>query len=224
MFGSTFRNDLLKLIFNATAIANLADNAASSPLANLYLSLHTADPGAGGDQTTSEIAYTGYARVAVARSGGGWTVTANSVSPAANIDFGKMTAGTPGTAYYAAIGTASSGAGKIIARAVLGQLIGGATSKASNDAITIPGHSLVVNDQVTFQPLPGNVGVGLSAGAIYYVKTVSGDDVTLSATVGGATIDITVGGPLLAFKVVTPIAYAAGVIPRLETGSTLTLV
>ena len=41
--SSTFDNDLLKLIFNATAIANIADNAGSSPLTNLYLSLHTAD-------------------------------------------------------------------------------------------------------------------------------------------------------------------------------------
>ncbi len=43
--GNTFENDLLKLIFNATAIANIADNAGSSPLTNLYVSLHTADPG-----------------------------------------------------------------------------------------------------------------------------------------------------------------------------------
>lgn len=112
--GNTFENDLLKLIFNATAIANLADNAATSPLTNLYVSLHTADPGEAGDQTTSEISYTGYARVAVARTSGGWTVTNNSVSPVATIAFGQMTAGTGGTATYWAVGTASSGAGKIL--------------------------------------------------------------------------------------------------------------
>lgn len=76
--GNTFENDFLKLVFNATAIANIADNAATSPLTNLYVSLHTADPGEAGDQTTSEITYTSYARVAVARTSGGWTVTANS--------------------------------------------------------------------------------------------------------------------------------------------------
>jgi hypothetical protein len=52
--GNTFENDLLKLIFNATAIANIADNAAASPLTNLFVALHTADPGEAGDQTTSE--------------------------------------------------------------------------------------------------------------------------------------------------------------------------
>jgi len=79
--GNTWENDLLKLIFNATAIANIAANAASSPLTNLYVSLHTADPGEAGDQTTSEATYTSYARVAVARTSGGFTVTGNSVSP-----------------------------------------------------------------------------------------------------------------------------------------------
>ncbi|NEI52729.1 hypothetical protein GR217_34485 [Rhizobium leguminosarum] len=111
--GNTFENDLLKLIFNATAIGNMADNAASSPLTNLYVSLHTADPGEAGDQTTSEAAYTSYARVAVARTSGGWTVTNNSVSPAANIDFPACT-GSSSTVTHWAVGTASSGAGKLL--------------------------------------------------------------------------------------------------------------
>lgn len=117
--GDTFENDLLKLIFNGTAIAGLADNAASTPLTNLYLSLHTADPGESGLQTTSEVNYTGYARVAVARTTSGWTVTGNSVSPVAAVEFGEMTSGTPGTATHAAIGTASTGGGKILYRGAL---------------------------------------------------------------------------------------------------------
>jgi hypothetical protein len=111
--GNTFENDWLKLIFNATAIANIADDAATSPLTNLYASLHTADPGETGDQTTNECAYTSYARVAVARTTGGWTVTNNSVSPVANIDFPAATGGTE-TATHFAVGTASSGAGKLL--------------------------------------------------------------------------------------------------------------
>ena len=112
--GDTFENDVLKLIFNATAITNIADNAASSPLTNLHVSLHTADPGEAGSQTSNETAYTGYARVAVARTSGGWTVTANSVSPVANIDFGACTA-SPGAAItHWAVGTAASGAGKVL--------------------------------------------------------------------------------------------------------------
>ena len=111
--SNTFENDLLKLIFQATAIANIADNAGTSPLTNLYVSLHTGDPGEAGDQTTNECAYTSYARVAVARSGSGWTVTNNSVSPAANIDFPAATGGSE-TATHWAVGTASSSTGKVL--------------------------------------------------------------------------------------------------------------
>lgn len=111
--GDTFENDWMKLVFNATAIANIADNAASSPLTNLYIALHTADPGEAGNQTTSEIGYTSYARVAVARTSGGWTVTGNSVSPAATISFPAGTGGS-GTATHFSVGTAISGSGKIL--------------------------------------------------------------------------------------------------------------
>jgi len=111
--GNTFENDWLKLVFNATAIANIADNAASSPLTNLFVAAHTADPGEAGDQTTSECTYTSYARVSVARSGAGWTVTANSVSPAAAISFPACTGGT-NTITHFSVGVATSGASKIL--------------------------------------------------------------------------------------------------------------
>lgn len=111
--GDTFENDLLKLIFNGTAIANLADNAASSPLASLYFAMHSADPGEGGSQTTNEVAYTSYARVAVARNSTGFTVTGSSVSPVNDINFPTATGGSA-TATHFSIGTASSGAGKIL--------------------------------------------------------------------------------------------------------------
>lgn len=111
--GNTFENDLLGLIFNADAIANLADNAGTSPLTNLYVALHTADPGEAGNQTTNEATYTSYARVAVARTSGGWTITANSVSPNANIDFPAATGGSE-TITHVSIGTDSTGTGKIL--------------------------------------------------------------------------------------------------------------
>lgn len=111
--STTYCNDLLKLIFNATAIANIADNAAASPLTNLYLSLHTADPGIGGAQTTNETSYTNYARIAVARTSGGWTVTSNSAANTALAQFAQCGA-TGATISHVAIGTASSGAGKVL--------------------------------------------------------------------------------------------------------------
>lgn len=105
-----YETSILALLFNATAIANIADNAASAPLTNLYVSLHTADPGESGAQNTSECAYTSYARVAVARTSGGWSVASGSCSPVATISFPAATGGTE-TATYFGVGSASSGAG-----------------------------------------------------------------------------------------------------------------
>jgi hypothetical protein len=112
--GNTFINDYLKLIFNATAIANIADNAATSPLTALFVALHTADPTASGTQSSNEAAYTSYARVSVARTTSGWTASsAQSTSPVAAITFPAGTGGS-GTATHFSIGVASSGATKIL--------------------------------------------------------------------------------------------------------------
>ena len=111
--SNAFESDLLNLIFNATAIANIADNASASPLTNLYVSLHTSDPGEAGNQSTNETAYTSYTRIAVARTAGGWTITSNSVSPVAAIDFPECT-GSTSTITHFAVGTASTGTGKIL--------------------------------------------------------------------------------------------------------------
>lgn len=111
--GDTFENDFLKLVFNATAIALIADNTATTPLTNLFVALHTADPGEAGTQSTSEATYTSYARVSVARTSGGWTVTAASVSPAATITFPTCT-GSTNTITHWSVGTLTSGAGKIL--------------------------------------------------------------------------------------------------------------
>lgn len=106
-------NNLLKLIYNATAWANYADNAASTPQTNIDNALHTADPGDAGSQSTSEIAYTSYARTSVARTTGGWTVTTNSVSPVAAIGFPAGTGGS-GTATYWSTGKTGGGASAIL--------------------------------------------------------------------------------------------------------------
>lgn len=114
--GNTFENDLLNLVFKNTDAALIGDATGlrgSSTAGSLYFSLHTADPGEAGDQTTSEISYTGYSRVGVAR-GAGFTVTNNSVSPAAIVAFNISSGGTGGTATHFAIGTASSGTGKLL--------------------------------------------------------------------------------------------------------------
>lgn len=107
---------ILQLIFNATNWGGYADNTATTPQTQVAVALHTADPGEAGDQTTSEAAYTSYARVNVNRTSGGWTVTtggAGSVSPAANIDFPTGTGGT-GTINFFSTGKTGGGTTAIL--------------------------------------------------------------------------------------------------------------
>lgn len=110
--ADTTENSILALLFNATAWANIADNAATTPITQIACALHTADPGDAGNQSTSEATYTSYARVNVNRNSGGWTVTANSVSPVANISFPAATAGT-NTITFASTGKTGGGATNI---------------------------------------------------------------------------------------------------------------
>ena len=119
--GNTWENDLLLLVFNNTNAADIGDATGlrgSSTAGSLYVSLHTADPGEGGNQTTNETSYTSYARVAVARSGAGWTVSGNAVSNAALVQFPQCTGGTATITHFA-VGVASSSTGKILYKGAL---------------------------------------------------------------------------------------------------------
>lgn len=113
---SDFGSDLLKLIYQNTNIALIGDATGlrgSSAAGSFYLALHTANPGAGGAQNTSEAAYTSYTRIAVARSGSGFTVTGLAVSNAAQVDFVKATGGSE-TLTHVSLGTALSGTGYVL--------------------------------------------------------------------------------------------------------------
>lgn len=103
--GNTTENDLIKFIFQNVAMPSYGSN--------LYLSLHTADPGEAGDQTTNEATYTSYARIAVARDATGWVVAGNQSSNDDLLQFPQCTGGS-NTITHIAIGTASSGAGQIL--------------------------------------------------------------------------------------------------------------
>lgn len=117
--GNVSETALAKLIFQNIAMANIGNAGGLQPsgaAGSLYVALHTANPGATGNQSTSEAAYSGYARVAVVRSAGGWTVAANQpavVSNAGAVTF-PQSANGPETETYFSIGTDPSGAGQIL--------------------------------------------------------------------------------------------------------------
>lgn len=113
--SNAFETALLTLIFNNTNLANVGDATGlrgSTTAGSFYIGLHTADPGEAGTVTTSEATYTGYARVAVARSAGGFTISGNSVSNAALVTFGACSSGS-NTITHFSFGSSSSGAGDL---------------------------------------------------------------------------------------------------------------
>lgn len=112
---------LLDLVFLNADWANIGDASGlqnSATAGSFYVSLHTADPGEAGSQTTSEASYTSYARIAVARTSGGWTRTSSTISNTALVQFDQCTGGS-NTITHFGIGTASSGTGNLIFKGAL---------------------------------------------------------------------------------------------------------
>ena len=115
--SNAFETELILHIFQNANIADVGDAIGlrgSTAAGSLFLSLHTADPGEAGAASTSEIAYTGYARQAVARSIAGFTVAGNAVTLTVNVDFPEMTAGAGGNVTHFAISKALTGAAVVL--------------------------------------------------------------------------------------------------------------
>jgi hypothetical protein len=110
---NAFEDKILALYGTNVGAANIGD-AAGLPVTigegDLHISLHTADPGEVGDQTTSEAAYTSYARVATARNATDWTVTTGTLDNDLAITFVEATGGSE-TELFFGVGFALAGAG-----------------------------------------------------------------------------------------------------------------
>ena len=122
---NAFETAILQLLFTNTNAANVGDATGlrgSTTAGSFYISLHTADPGEAGNQSTSEATYTGYARVSVVRSGSGWTVSGNTASNVAAINFGACTAGSSTVTHFG-IGSDSTGIGNLFFKGPLSPTI-----------------------------------------------------------------------------------------------------
>lgn len=218
--SNTSANDYVALIYNATPIGNIADNTATAPLTSLFIAAHTADPLAAGTQATSEAAFTGYARASVARTTGGFTCVNGAVTLVADASFGACVAGSALVTHWST-GVASTGATKVLHRGVFGSRQGAFTSIVAGNVITVPGHTMAVNDSVAFyQPSGATFPGGLTVGTVYFVKTVAANDITVSLTSGGAVITISSPGDGLAFRV-TPLAISTGITQKLGAGAVI---
>jgi hypothetical protein len=109
-FSNATETELLNYIFDSAATAWQAN-------ANFFIALHTADPSEAGTATTSEVAYTNYARVSVSRTTG-FGVTGNTVANTGLIQF-PQSGGSGTDCTHFSVVTTASGAGQIIIRGAL---------------------------------------------------------------------------------------------------------
>lgn len=217
---------MLQLLFNATSWTAIAQNIATSPATNLYVSLHNADPGAGGSQSTSETTYSNYARVAVARTSGGWTVSGSNpvqVANASGISFAQCGA-VGDTLTHWGIGLGATGAGTLLLSGPIGPgpTLDFTCTSASPGVLTIPGSSLSVNNRLSlYGNAAGTLPPGVTEGVVYYVGTVAGVAVTLSTTAGNANPVNTTGVGAGYAIVQSPLVVSTGITPSFAAGALL---
>lgn len=223
-FANGTQTNFLKLVFQGVNWANIADNTATSPATSLFFSLHNADPGEAGNQSTNETAYTNYARVGVARTSGGFSVTGNSpaiVSNVTAINFPQCGV-TGDTITHFGIGLASSGAGTLLGSGPVGSgpALEFTGTSASPGVLTVPNSSLAVNNRVSVYPTAtGTLPSGLTEGTVYFVGTVSGIAVTLSTTsANGSPVNTSsVGSGVIILQ--TPLVVSTNITPSFPISS-----
>ena len=224
---------IFQAYFNATFAGHwntIAQNA-GAPATLIYMSLHNGTPGPTGSQTTNETAYTNYARIGIARTTGGWTVTTgsgttfSSVATAAITTF--ATCGVTGdTLTHFGLGLSASGAGTLDYFGPLGPVSGPdvpfTCTAAAPGVLTAYGYTPVVNDRVMVAQLPGNepLPTGLTEGTIYFVGTApGGQTLTLSTTTANGTpVTTSTTGSGVIYKC-GPLVVSTGIAPTFAAGA-----
>ncbi len=218
--GSVFSQDVLKLVFNGTAIDNIAANqtgtgATTYPLQHYSVALHTTP---GPDETTAtqdvnETGYTGYQRELVPRTG--WSVTnadPSVATPAAAITFQTGT-GAPDTVTNASVGMPT--------------IVTATVTSANPGVISSSSHGFTAGMRFAFGgvTVPGNT----SASTVYYVSTANvtaGTFEFATATSAASASTSTTGTSVLIIAakkaVATKVLYAGLVSPNITTGSGVT--
>lgn len=181
--SDTWESDLLKLVFNNTTAAGIGDSTGlvgSGAAGSLYLSLHTADPTEGGNQTSSEATYTNYTRIATARTTGAWSVSGSAPTQAANVaqvNFPQAATGSPSnTITHVGVGTATS-----------------TTIAAGSNGQTLPQSTINVASTTGFAA-SGTILVFTSGG--YQTVTYTGTTGTSFTGASGGTGTMSTGGPV----------------------------
>lgn len=218
------QSSILQLLFQAVTWTSIAQNTTSSPATNIYVSLHNADPGENGSQSTNETGYTNYSRVAVVRTSAGWSVSGTAPAIATNVSAVTFPqCGTTGdTLTHFGLGLAASGAGTLLASGPIGSgpALEFTASAASPGVLTVPNSGFAVNNRVSCYPTPtGTLPSGVTEGTVYFVGTVSGITITLSTTAAnGSPVNTSAVGAGVAI-LQSPLIVSNNIIPSFAISS-----
>lgn len=225
-FTSLTQSNILQLVFNATTWTSIAQNATTSPATTFYVSLHNADPGEGGNQSTNETAYTGYSRVGVVRTNAGWTVSGGAPAQATNVSAITFPqCGVTGdTLTHFGIGLAANGVGTLLGSGPIGQgpALEFTCTSASPGLLTVPNSGFSINSRVSLYPTPtGTLPSGITEGVVYFVGTVSGINISLSTTAanGSPVNTSSVGAGVIITQ--SPLVVSNNIIPSFAINSLL---
>jgi len=134
------------------------------------------------------------------------------------VTFGQRTDVGTSVATHFSVGAESAGATLVLYKNSLGASVQGPFTGALDDNITIPGHTLIVDDRVSFYPAFGSsLPTGITEGTLYWVITSAADVITISTTQGGGALNITAVGDGVAFKAMT-LSVTQNVTPEFATG------
>ena len=98
--------------FNENRVIDAQLGAGGITPANVFISLHTADPTQAGNQQSNEATFGGYARQQV-NAGAGWDIVGDTADNSADITFPEASSGSE-TITHIGVGTALSGAGNLL--------------------------------------------------------------------------------------------------------------
>ena len=197
MLSNAMAESLGKAIFHNTITASLpmADlNFTAGSVTSIALALHTAYPGIGGSQTTSEASYTSYARQTLSRTSGNWPFTSpNIFENGATITFPTNT-GSAQVVSWLSLG--SNTGNRILFSIPLALETPRPFSLLvdANDTVQCDAHGYSAGQEIMFLDTEGaGLPTGITEGTVYYVRTAPNtNDFKIGTVAGGGGSDLAI--------------------------------
>jgi len=196
--------------FGELAVLDEIYNAGTGtfPAADPFVALHSADPGDTG--ATAELTGGGYARQQVAFGAAAAGTLSNTGAITWSVPAGNVVAWSVWDAVTAGNCLQTGWFNTATPAVALGVV---RSTDLAGNTIQSSVHTFTTDDRVVFEVIEGlTIPAGITAGTLYFVLAagLTTDVFTISATSGGAAIDITAAGSTIARRVLVTNFGGAG--------------